>query len=134
MALSESISRAYDMADLASFPVAAGAMIYQGAALGEDGSGYARPLVAGDAFLGFSNDEVDNTGGADGDREVTARTQGAVELDVAGSSVTSNDGAAVYASDDGTFTLTAGGNSQIGGVKAHVSGTLCRVQYTRTLA
>lgn len=132
MPLTEAVSRKYSSTPIANFPVAAGASIYQGAAVGENASGYARPLTAGDPFLGFAVQDSDNVGGAAGDVEVQCYTEGNAELDVTGSSITSNDGAPVYASDDETFTTTAGGNSAIGNVQAHVEGTMCRVDFVRT--
>ncbi len=70
-------------------------------------------LQAGDYFYGFAEQNADNVAGAAGDVKVRVRTQGAFELPIAGLAIT-DIGAAVYASDDDTFTLTATSNTYIG--------------------
>jgi len=129
MSLSENTKRVMLLSDKSFLPVAAAALIYQGAAVGENDAGYARPLAAGDAFCGFSEAEADNTNGAAGDKDVYLYERGRVELEVVGAAITSNDHPAVYASDDGTFTLTAGGNTLIGYVSRHIDGTTCLVNF-----
>src|SRR5688500_16576678 len=96
------------------YPVVATDIIYRGAAVGENGSGYARPLVAADPFLGFAVAKADNAAGAAGDKNVTVEQKGFVTLPISGLAITANDRPAVYASDDDTFTLTATSNSLIG--------------------
>lgn len=111
------------------YDVAAATVIYQGAAVGEDASGYARPLQAGDPFLGFAEAKADNQNGVASDKRVEVKARGIIELTVAGVAVTSNDRPAVYASDDDTFTLTAGGNSLIGFVSRYIGpGEVARVE------
>ena len=63
-------------------PVIAGDIIYEGAAVGDNGSGYARPLQAGDYFYGFAEQNADNAAGAAGDVKVRVRTQGAVQVPI----------------------------------------------------
>lgn len=116
MALTENTPRAYQLGDIEDYEVAATAKIYEGAAVGENGSGYSRPLAAGDAFQGFAEDEADNTLGANGALRVRVRTVGKISLAVTGVAQVSNDLAPVYASDDGTFTLVSTSNSLIGWV------------------
>lgn len=125
--------RAYAQGDIEAYPVQVD-VIYEGAAVGENGFGTIRPLVAGDPFLGFALEQVDNSAGAAGDLRVRVRTKGRVELDVAGSAISSNDRPAVYASDDDTFTLTSTSNSLIGYVSQWVSGTTCIVEFDAALA
>lgn len=129
MALSTNTPRVYQIGEREDYLVAAAALIYEGAAVGENGSGYAQPLVAGDKFLGFATRPADNSTGAAGAIRAELKTKGRVKLDVVGAAITSNDRPAVYASDDGTFTLTVGTNSKIGYVSRHVSGTTCIVEY-----
>jgi hypothetical protein len=105
-------------------------LIYKGALVGLNaGTGYARPLSAGDAFVGLAFKQADNT--------ITGHTAGGVStklhqnidavLPLAGVTIT-DIGAEVYASDDATLTLTATGNSRIGRIVA-VEGTgLARVR------
>lgn len=96
--------------------VIASDIIYEGAAVGENASGYMRPLVAADSFTGFAVRTVDNSAGSAGDKRVRVRSKGLVKLPVSGVNTIANgnDGTPVYASDDDTFTLTASGNSLIG--------------------
>jgi predicted RecA/RadA family phage recombinase len=97
---------------LVEYPVAAGAVIYQGAMLGL-ASGYARPLAAGDVFIGVAYEKIDNTGGAAGARKVRVQVRGIYRLAGSGFAQTTV-GASIYASDDATATTTASGNSLIG--------------------
>ncbi len=102
-------------------PVIATDIIYQGAAVGiEVGSGHARPLVAGDAFIGFAELQVDNAAGVDAAKSVRVRKNGMIQLPIAALAIT-DIGKDVYASDDDTFTLTASGNTRVGHVQRFVS-------------
>ncbi len=98
--------------ELRSIPVKGGATVYRGALVGLS-SGFARGLVAGDAFAGIAYEEADNSGGGDGALAVRVFTLGNFEHAL-GSASRANNGAAVYASDDGTLTLTSSGNSAVG--------------------
>ncbi len=129
MALSANTPRDYQVADKEGYPVRASSRIYEGSAVGEDAAGYARALVALDKFLGFAEFEANNSSGAAGDKTVTVKKKGNVRLAVVGSAITSNDRPAVYASDDGTFTLTSTGNTKIGYVSRWISGTDCVVEF-----
>lgn len=110
-------------------PAIASDIIYEGAAVGENGSGYVRPLVAGDPFVGFACKRCDNSAGAAGARYVRHRTKGLVKLAVDGAALTTNDGASVYASDDDTFTTTSGGNSLIGKVHRVIESGVAIVNF-----
>ena len=127
-------ARTYQVADREDYPVVADDIIYEGAAVGENGSGYSRPLVAGDTFQGFAVSKVDNSGGAAGAKLVNVKASGRVVLPIAGVDVTSNARAAVYASDDNTFTLTATANSLIGYVSHFVSTGFAVVEFDSGLA
>lgn len=118
--LAASLARAYELGDRSDFPVIASDIIYQGAAVGDNGSGYARPLVAGDPFLGFCETDADNSAGAAGDINVHVRARGRVVLPISALAITDR-GKDVYASDDNTFTLTQGSNTRIGVVQRWVS-------------
>jgi hypothetical protein len=109
------------------FPVIATDIIYQGAAVGDNASGYARPLVSGDRFLGFSDLKVDNSTGAAGDKYVTCRRRGLIRLSVASVAIT-DVGRPVYASDDNTFAL-AGIGTKIGYVAGYVSSGVALVAF-----
>lgn len=129
------IARPYELGDLEEYPVIAADIIYKGSAVGENGSGYARPLQAGDPFLGFADLKVDNAAGAAGDQNVRVKTHGKVVIDVTGANaVTFNDRPLVYASDDDTFTTTASTNTIIGRISRWISGTKCVVEFDAKLA
>lgn len=112
--LTKEANRAFELGTIGQYPVAASTKIYQGAAVGLS-NGYARPLQAGDRFLGFAEATVDNTEGSAGAKDVRVQEQGKVKLPIAGVLLT-DVGKAVYASDDDTFTLTQSTNSHIGRV------------------
>ncbi|MCI0430769.1 MAG: cytoplasmic protein, partial [Rhodospirillales bacterium] len=59
--------RTYELGDVNELPVVAADIIFEGAAVGDNGSGVARPLVAGDPFRGFAIENADNATGAAGD-------------------------------------------------------------------
>lgn len=120
--------RAYEEGFYNDLPVKGSTKIYEGAALGK-ASGYARPLVAADVFLGFSQELVDNSAGADGAKNVRTRQRGKIVLDVVGVTGVTNEGATVYASDDDTFTLTSSGNTAVGKISRWMTGTRCVVEF-----
>ncbi len=131
MALSAVSLRNYDLGETNEFGVKASAVIYQGAALGSSG-GYARPLTAGDVFLGFALETVTGTG-ADGGVNVRVRESGKVQLAVTSVAVT-DIGKPVWASDDGTFALTSnsGANTKIGTVHRFISSGVAIVKFDAT--
>lgn len=114
---------------LNDLPVIAADIIYEGAAVGENAAGYMRPLVAADPFVGFAVKQVDNAAGAAGDKDVKVRSCGFVQLAISALAITANDGVAVYASDDDTFTLTAAANSLIGHVHRWISTGVAIVHF-----
>jgi hypothetical protein len=106
----------YATQELIEIPVADNVLIYKGAFVGRDETtGYARPLVGGDIFLGVAYRQVDNTGPGHAagavsvvlhqDIDIVHAVTGASQLIV---------GAFLYASDDGTATLSSTGNSKMG--------------------
>lgn len=110
-------------------PMIASDTIYEGAAVGESSSsGNARPLVAGDAFLGFATAQVTN-GSTVGENTVRVRQRGIVKLTVTNVSADDDLGIAVYASDDATFTTASTGNTQIGKLIRWVSGSTAMVYF-----
>lgn len=127
------IAREFQLGELEDYPVVASDIIYEGSAVGENASGYARPLVAADPFLGFAQRKADNSAGSAGDINVTVRTRGKVVLPISAIAITANDRPAVYASDDDTFTLTATSNSLIGYVSRWVSTGYAVVEFDAAL-
>jgi len=137
--LSKDTPRDYALGDFEDYPVIASDIIFEGAAVGENGSGYARPLQAGDPFLGFALDKADNADGAAGDVTVETRTRGKVVLSVSGLAITANDRVAVYATDDDTFTTSAsstasGTHSLIGYVSRWIETGVAVVEFDAALA
>lgn len=127
--LAKNSVRAFEEGDLNDLPVIANDIIYEGAAVGENGSGYFRPLVAGDSFAGFATRKVDNTGGSAGDKRVNVKQKGKIKLAVAGVTAVTDEGSTVYASDDATFTLSSTSNSAIGKIVRYVSSTTVIVAF-----
>ncbi len=127
--LAVDLPRTYALGDMDEYPVIAADIIYEGAAVGENGSGYSRPLVALDPFQGFAVEQCDNSTGSAGDKRVRVKTRGCITLPIAGIAITANDRPAVYASDDNTFTLSASGNTKIGWVRRWVSTGIAVVEF-----
>ena len=127
------IARDFQLGELEQYPVIASDIIYEGSAVGENGSGYARPLVATDPFLGFALRKADNSAGAAGDINVTVKTRGKVVLPISAIAITANDRPAVYASDDDTFTLTSTSNTLIGYVSRWISTGYAVVEFDACL-
>ena len=132
--LSADKARDFQLGDYEEYPVIAADIIFEGAAVGENGSGYARPLAAGDVFLGFNIETADNATGSAGDIRCRLKAKGRVVLPIAGAAITTNDRPAVYASDDDTFTLTATSNSLIGFVSRWVATGVAVVEFDAALA
>lgn len=126
--LAKDTPRNYMQGLVNDLPVVAADIIYEGAAVGDNGSGYARPLVAGDPFRGFCVQNIDNSTGAAGDVYVHVKREGLVQLSIAGLVIT-DQGKDVYASDDDTFTLTQGSNTRIGYVDMFVSAGVGIVRF-----
>ena len=129
MPLTLDTPRAYETGDINDLPVAGGAQIFEGSAIGiVAASGLARPLAAGDLFAGFADRGADNRIGGAGAIRVRTREHGKVQLAVTALAIT-DIGKAVYASDSGTFVLTATGNSRVGHVHRFVSGGVGIVKF-----
>jgi hypothetical protein len=122
-------ARNFELGYLQDLPMIGSDIIYEGAAVGDNGSGLARPLVAADPFLGFAERTADNSAGAASALRVRVRTRGQVQLAVTGAASAADVSETVYASDDDTFTLTAGSNTALGKVSRWVSGTTCIVAF-----
>lgn len=113
MPLNQAISRDYELGEVNEFLLLSDSIVHEGAAVGLHEQGYARPLQAGDRFLGFCEDTADNTCGKNGDRRVRVKSVGKIKLPIEGLQLT-YVGQPVFASDDNTFTLKSENNSRIG--------------------
>ncbi len=132
--LAADANRVYELDGYNDIPVIANDIIYKGSAVGDNGSGYGRPLVAGDPFLGFAESGVDNAAGSAGDKSVSLVPKGAIKLSITGVTGLGDLGKAVYASDDDAFTLTESTNSYIGRIIRHVSGAIAIVRFDASRA
>mgnify|MGYP001602698178 CR=1 FL=1 len=128
MALSANTKRNYGGVGINSLPVKATSVIYEGSAVGVT-AGYVRALVAADPFEGFALEAKTGTA-ADGGERINVQTEGLVQLSITSLAVT-DVGSNVYASDDGTFTLTPGSNSLIGYVYRFVSTGVGIIRFKR---
>lgn len=126
-------ARTVELGDINELQVIASDIIYEGAAVGDNASGYARPLVAGDKFKGFAERKADNASGAAGAINVRVKAKGRIQLSISGL-VIGDLGKRVYASDDDTFTLTATNNSEIGFVYRFVSSGVGIVEFDTVTA
>lgn len=114
------VPRSYELGEVNELPLAPMTRIALGAAVGDNSSGCARELVAGDKFLGFCESAACNIPyeGSDHQRidtHVRLLSAGRVQLAVKGLK-SSSLGATVYASEADSFTLTAASNSPMGTV------------------
>ena len=114
--------------ELRSWPVYQYVHIYKGAMLGL-ASGYARPLVAGDQFCGIAYEEIDNTAGASGARNVRSFMDCEFEHTLTSVAIT-DAGKTVFASADDTITLTAGANSPVGTIRQYMSANTALIRFT----
>lgn len=129
MALTQDTPLAREIGDFNELPVAASSTIYEGSMVG-DSSGYARALVAGDAFRGHARQQADNSAGDAGDINVKLLS-GKYRLEVTLASVAITDvGKDVYASADDTYTLTQSTNSFVGKVVRYVTTNTCVVEFS----
>lgn len=104
--------------------------IFKGAFVGRNRTtGYARPLAAGDEFLGVAYRQADNTVAGHSAGGINVRLHQSIDVVHTLTSVANADiGKDVYASDDGTLTLTPTGNSRIGRVVHVESSNTARVR------
>lgn len=121
--------RDYELGIVNEFPVIAADIIYEGAAVGLDyDTGLARPLAAGDKFVGFAEQKADNAAGAAAAKNVRVKHAGAVKLTVTGAVIT-DVGQPVYATDDNTFVFSPAAASFIGIVRRWVATNVVIVEY-----
>lgn len=111
------------------YPVIASDIIYEGAAVGlVSGTGHARPLAAGDRFVGFAEQKADNSAGAAAAINVRVRHKGKVQLSVTGAVIT-DVGQPVYATDDAAFGFIPTAAVFVGRVCRFVSSGVAVVEY-----
>jgi len=120
---------------IGSVPIIADDIVFEGAMVGDNASGYGRPLTAGDKFLGHAISKVDNSAsgatgvaGAAGDLNIQFLS-GRYRLVVALVGLITDVGQPVYASDDATLTFEAASNSYAGVITRYVSATKMEVEF-----
>jgi len=111
--------------DISKYAVEAAEIIYDGALVGSNGSGYAQAFAAGDVFLGICVDgQVDNSAGAAGALDVLVRSKAIIYKAVAGVASIEDIGKKVYATDDSVYTIVptqANASACVGFVDVFVS-------------
>ncbi len=120
----------YTSQELIDIPVDDNVKIFKGAFVGRNRStGYARPLAAGDEFLGVSYRCADNTISGHAAGGIAVRLHQAVDIVHTLTGVVTGDiGKDVYASADDTLTLTPTGNSRVGRIVAVEATSTARVR------
>jgi hypothetical protein len=128
MALSANTPRTLELGDINEYELVASCAVYQGSAIGMNASGYVGTIVnSRSMFVGFAENHV-AAQATEGAARVRVRQDGEFQLTVTGVSHGS-PGASVYATDDGTFTMTADSVAYaIGMVKRYVSTGLAVVK------
>lgn len=112
-----------------SIPIIADDIVFEGAIVGDNGSGYGRPLVAGDVFVGHSIKKVNNTGGSASDKDIQLLS-GRYRLVVPLVGVITDVHQPVYASDDAVYTFAKGTvNSYVGVITRYVTATTMEVEF-----
>lgn len=106
------------------FKVATNVKIYAGSLVCLNTSGYAAPGAdtASFKFLGVAVEQVDNTGGQNGDKTVRVRRKGTFRFAASGMAVT-DIGTAVNVSDDQTVAKTTTNSVACGKIAEFVSAT-----------
>jgi len=100
-------------------PVAAGAKLFNGAAIALTPTGCAIQAGAGKKhFRGIADESVDNSAGGDGDVSIEIITPEAAYWDCATTLTQADVGKRVWFSDDHTVTETAGNNTYAGRIKS----------------
>jgi hypothetical protein len=129
MALSKNTPIKEVLGDFEDLPLYQAIHAYEGSMIFNRADGYATNVAGGLTFRGHADAEADNASGASGAKNVRVR-RGNYRLQVTLTGVALTDqGKDVYASDDGTLTLTATSNSRVGKVARYVSSNTCIVEF-----
>lgn len=98
--------------------VAANAVIYKGAALVRNATGYLEPATnaASKTFEGWAQEAVDNTGGADGAKKVKFLSRATVKMKNDGTVVQATVGKTCWFVDDQTVKNAAGATPVVAGI------------------
>jgi hypothetical protein len=120
----------YAAQELIDVPVDDNVVVYKGAFVGRNRStGYARGLVAGDEYLGIAYRQADNTVSGHTAGGIMVRLHQSIDIVQTLTGVATGDiGKDVYASDDGTLTLSPTGKSRIGRIVTVEATNTARVR------
>ncbi len=127
-ALVTDANRSYELGDINQLPIKGGSVIYEGAAVGSNSSGYAKSIASGDKFVGFADEHIDNSGGSDGEKTIRLRKKGSILLEISGITL-ADINKSVYATDDNTFTLSDSSSVYIGQISRIDSSGLTLVEF-----
>jgi len=115
-ALTEDRVLVQETGDFNEYPIEAGAKIYRGSSVGQNASGYVRPLIQGDRFLGHAVAHADNSDGADGDLSVRVHGPNRYRLKVVVPSLVADQvGNLVGYENDNDLTTSFIGGASIAG-------------------
>jgi hypothetical protein len=129
MALSKNTPIKEVLGEFADYPLYQAIHAYEGSMIFMRADGYATVAAGGLPFVGHADAEANNADGGDGDKSVRVR-RGNYRAQVALSGVAITDvGSPIYASDDGTLTLTQDSNSLVGRVVRYVTDDTCIVEF-----
>ncbi len=121
MALSQDRNTPFKDGEIIAVPVAASAVIYAGALVVANATGFAAPgsVATTLTYLGRAEEKVDNTGGADGAKTIKVRRKKAFKWKNYGSdALTQADlGKTVYIYDDETVAKTSATDTRSAGGK-----------------
>lgn len=116
MSLSADRNTPYSDGFRVAVPVAAGALIYAGALVAANATGFATPgaTAATLTYLGRADERVDNTAGADGAKSVMVRRKKAFKWANSGADAVTQAsmGKPCYIVDDQTVAKTDGGGTR----------------------
>jgi hypothetical protein len=127
-ALTKDTNRVYEFGNINELPVAAGEVIYQGAALSCNSSGYVKGITDGDTFAGFAEENCNNVAGSDGAKNVRIRKKGSILLEISGITL-ADVNKSVYATEDNTFTLSSTSAVYIGQISRIDASGLALVEF-----
>jgi hypothetical protein len=116
--------------NIVSVPVAV-KRLYEGTLCYLDASGFATDVINTDVgrFVGIVRAEVDNSGGAAGDKNVDVWTDGTFEMTMSSASLVAADiGKTVYGVDNATISETAADQPEVGVIRKYISTTKALVE------
>lgn len=116
------------------YKMAASTKLYGGSSVSLNTAGFAKlgADTASEKFVGVARDTVDNTTGANGDKDVIVWTSGVFDFNFSGTAVQANVGVKCYLVDDNTVALVATTTNDllVGTITEFLSASKVRVAIT----